>query len=196
MAKTKRTDDLLSLARPLVQAKAHELQPYGHLVKLPIALSETVCRESVENLNQVLADTMVLRDMYKKHHWQVTGHTFYQLHLLFDKHYTEQAEMVDEVAEPAGDGQEPAEALAGEVRAWSRHVEHVDGGVERGDVAGAERGPPHEEPVEVEAEALGVRHRPERHRGQATAAGLRRSVLQDRPVRADPGGQNALRVSR
>jgi starvation-inducible DNA-binding protein len=99
MAKKKPTDDLLALARPLVHATAHELQPYGHLVKLPIALSETACRESVENLNQVLADTMVLRDMYKKHHWQVTGHTFYQLHLLFDKHYDEQVELVDTIAE-------------------------------------------------------------------------------------------------
>jgi DNA-binding ferritin-like protein len=50
-------------------------------------------------LNQILADTMTLRDMYKKHHWQVSGPTFYQLHLLFDKHYGEQAELVDTLAE-------------------------------------------------------------------------------------------------
>jgi starvation-inducible DNA-binding protein len=42
---------------------------------------------------------MTLRDMYKKHHWQVAGKTFYQLHLLFDKHYNEQAELVDQIAE-------------------------------------------------------------------------------------------------
>jgi starvation-inducible DNA-binding protein len=65
---------------------AAEIQPFGHLVRLPIALSETVCRESVKHLNQLLADTITLRDLYKKHHWQVTGSTFYQLHLLFDKH--------------------------------------------------------------------------------------------------------------
>ena len=47
----------------------------------------SACKESVENLNQLLADTMTLRDLYKKHHWQVAGPTFYQLHLLFDKHY-------------------------------------------------------------------------------------------------------------
>src|SRR5262245_8990822 len=69
------------------------------LVKLPIALAESVCQESVADLNQVLADTMSLRDLYKKHHWQVAGPTFYQLHLLFDKHYNEQNELVDEVAE-------------------------------------------------------------------------------------------------
>jgi starvation-inducible DNA-binding protein len=54
---------------------------------------------SVDSLNQILADTMTLRDLYKKHHWQVSGPTFYQLHLLFDKHYGEQAELVDTLAE-------------------------------------------------------------------------------------------------
>ena len=68
-------------------------------MKLPIALEERACLESVANLNQLLADTMTLRDMYKKHHWQVAGPTFYQLHLLFDKHYDEQLELVDTIAE-------------------------------------------------------------------------------------------------
>jgi starvation-inducible DNA-binding protein len=66
---------------------------------MPIGLEEKVCAESVEHLNQVLADTITLRDMYKKHHWQVAGHTFYQLHLLFDKHHDEQNELVDAIAE-------------------------------------------------------------------------------------------------
>jgi starvation-inducible DNA-binding protein len=52
-----------------------------------------------EQLNQLLADTMTLRDLYKKSHWQVSGATFYQLHLLFDKHHTEQNEIVDTIAE-------------------------------------------------------------------------------------------------
>jgi starvation-inducible DNA-binding protein len=52
-----------------------------------------------EQLNLLLADTMTLRDLYKKSHWQVAGPTFYQLHLLFDKHYGEQAELVDVIAE-------------------------------------------------------------------------------------------------
>src|SRR6476469_9343103 len=91
--------DWLSRARPLVHQTAHEIQPFGHLVKLPIALDERACVESVANLNQLLADTMTLRDLYKKHHWQVSGHTFYQLHLLFDKHYEEQSELVDKIAE-------------------------------------------------------------------------------------------------
>jgi starvation-inducible DNA-binding protein len=93
------SDAILNRARPLVHQVAHEIQPYGHLVKLPIALSEAACKESVENLNQLLADTIVLRDLYKKHHWQVAGPTFYQLHLLFDKHYEQQNELVDAIAE-------------------------------------------------------------------------------------------------
>jgi starvation-inducible DNA-binding protein len=91
--------DWLARARPLVHQKAPEIQPFNTLISLPIALEEHVCRESVQNLNQLLADTMTLRDLYKKHHWQVIGPTFYQLHLLFDKHYKEQEELVDDIAE-------------------------------------------------------------------------------------------------
>ena len=97
--KTIDADAILNRAKPLVHQQALEIQPYGHLVKLPIALSEDACKESVENLNQLLADTMTLRDLYKKHHWQVAGPTFYQLHLLFDKHYEQQNELVDAIAE-------------------------------------------------------------------------------------------------
>jgi len=86
-------------ARPIQHQHAPEIQPYGKIAKLPIALDERVCAASTENLNQVLADTMTLRDMYKKHHWQVAGSTFYQLHLLFDKHHGEQDELVDAIAE-------------------------------------------------------------------------------------------------
>ena len=92
-------DAILTMARPLTHQQAHEIQPFGHLVRLPIALAENTCKESIENLNQVLADTITLRDLYKKHHWQVAGPTFYQLHLLFDKHYDEQNELVDKIAE-------------------------------------------------------------------------------------------------
>jgi starvation-inducible DNA-binding protein len=86
-------------ATPLLHQKAREIQPFGKLTPMPIALDENVRAKSVDNLNQLLADTMTLRDMYKKHHWQVAGHTFYQLHLLFDKHHGQQDELVDEIAE-------------------------------------------------------------------------------------------------
>ena len=88
-----------SRAQPLLQQRAREIQPYGTVARLPIGLDEKVCQASVESLNQVLADTMTLRDLYKKHHWQVAGHTFYQLHLLFDKHAEEQEELIDLIAE-------------------------------------------------------------------------------------------------
>jgi starvation-inducible DNA-binding protein len=92
-------DEILQRAGPVLHQHAHELQPYGHLIKMPIALAHSACKESVEQLNQLLADTMTLRDLYKKHHWQVSGPTFYQLHLLFDKHFTEQVKLIDAIAE-------------------------------------------------------------------------------------------------
>src|SRR5438874_4664186 len=77
-------------AAPLTGQHAPEIQAFGSVVSMPIALDEKTRRESHDNLNQLLADTITLRDLYKKHHWQVSGATFYQLHLLFDKHYNEQ----------------------------------------------------------------------------------------------------------
>ncbi len=87
-------------AQPRLHQRAHELQAYGTVsFLLPLELEEPVRLEMTEQLNQVLADTMTLRDLYKKSHWQVAGPTFYQLHLLFDKHYEEQNELVDSIAE-------------------------------------------------------------------------------------------------
>lgn len=86
-------------AQPLVSQRGEVIQDFGTAIRLPIALSEEVCSESIRLLNQILADTITIRDLYKKHHWQVAGHTFYQLHLLFDKHYEEQNKLVDEIAE-------------------------------------------------------------------------------------------------
>ena len=87
-------------AQPRLHQRAGEIQSYGtvnHL--LPLELEEPVRLEMTAQLNQLLADTMTLRDLYKKCHWQVAGPTFYQLHLLFDKHYDEQVELVDSIAE-------------------------------------------------------------------------------------------------
>lgn len=92
-------DAVARLARPLINQQAHEIQAFGQLVKLPNALGEEACKSAVENLNQLLADVISLRDLYKKHHWQLVGATFSQLHQLFDKHYEEQNEIVDEIAE-------------------------------------------------------------------------------------------------
>jgi len=97
--KTLDAEQIMRRATLTTVQHAHEVQPFGHLVSMPIALNARACRESVDNLNQLLADTITLRDMYKKHHWQVAGPTFYQLHLLFDKHAGEQSDLVDKVAE-------------------------------------------------------------------------------------------------
>src|SRR5947209_19768503 len=86
-------------AAPLTGQRAHEMQAFGSVVHMPIALAQDTRRASATNLNQLLADTITLRDLYKKHHWQVSGPTFYQLHLLFDKHFNEQSELVDLIAE-------------------------------------------------------------------------------------------------
>lgn len=64
-----------------------------------LALTTAAREGSIELLNQLLADTITLRDLYKKHHWQVGGIHFYPLHLLYDKHFGEQSELVDEIAE-------------------------------------------------------------------------------------------------
>jgi len=87
-------------AQPRFHQRAREIQSYGTVSHaLPLDLEEPVRVQITNQLNQLLADTMTLRDLYKKCHWQVAGPTFYQLHLLFDKHYGEQNELVDSIAE-------------------------------------------------------------------------------------------------
>lgn len=74
-------------------------QPFGNLRAVKIGLSAEVRHRSVRALNRVLAHSMALRDLYKKAHWQTSGATFYGLHLMFDKHYERQLELIDELAE-------------------------------------------------------------------------------------------------
>jgi starvation-inducible DNA-binding protein len=105
-------------AQPLVHQKGREIQKYGTLRDLPIALEEEARSQSCEVLNQVLADTIILYNLYKKHHWQVAGHTFYQLHLLFDKHAEEQLALVDDLAERV-------QMLGGIAIADPRHVAEI-----------------------------------------------------------------------
>jgi starvation-inducible DNA-binding protein len=86
-------------AQPLLHQRSGEIQPYGTLRNLPIALADKARKESCDLLNGILADSMILYSLYKKHHWVVAGPTFYQLHLLFDKHADEQLELIDLLAE-------------------------------------------------------------------------------------------------
>jgi starvation-inducible DNA-binding protein len=87
-------------AEPRVHQRGREIQPYGSVTHaFHLELEEPVRLEMTVHLNQLLADSMTLRDLYKKAHWQIAGPTFYQLHLLFDKHFDEQVEVVDTIAE-------------------------------------------------------------------------------------------------
>jgi starvation-inducible DNA-binding protein len=96
----KKNHDSSTTAQPRFHQHASEIQAYGTVSHaLPLELEEPVRLEMTEQLNQLLADTITLRDLYKKCHWQVAGPTFYQLHLLYDKHFDEQAELVDSIAE-------------------------------------------------------------------------------------------------
>lgn len=85
--------------QPILNQRGPLTQKYGTLRRMPIALGESARAQSCELLNQILADTITLHALYKKHHWQVSGHTFYQLHLLFDKHAEEQEALIDTIAE-------------------------------------------------------------------------------------------------
>ena len=84
---------------PRLGQRGGELQRFGTLRQLPIALSAQARTESCQLLNGILADTTILYALYKKAHWNAAGPTFYQLHLLFDKHAGEQLELVDAIAE-------------------------------------------------------------------------------------------------
>jgi starvation-inducible DNA-binding protein len=87
-------------ATPHFHQERRTIQEFGTVTHLPtLQLPEENRREICDGLNRVLANSMFLRDLYKKSHWQTSGATFYSLHLLFDKHYTEQLEIIDTVAE-------------------------------------------------------------------------------------------------
>ena len=86
-------------SQPLLYQHGQAIQEYGTVRLLPIALAHDARVQSSQLLNQILADTMILYSLYKKHHWQMRGPTFYQLHLLLDKHAGEQLELIDALAE-------------------------------------------------------------------------------------------------
>jgi len=102
-------------SQPLLAQHGPLIQEYGTLRLLPIALSHEARLLSSQLLNQILADTMILYSLYKKHHWQMRGVTFYQLHLLLDKHAGEQLELIDTLAERV-------QQLGGVAIADPRHV--------------------------------------------------------------------------
>lgn len=86
-------------SQPWLHQHGREIQEFGTVRQFPLALSYDARMYSCQRLNRVLADTQILYALYKKHHWLVRGHTFYQLHLLLDKHAGEQLAFVDTIAE-------------------------------------------------------------------------------------------------
>jgi starvation-inducible DNA-binding protein len=86
-------------SQPWLHQHGNEIQAFGTVRQFPVALSYETRMYSCQRLNQILADTQILYALYKKHHWLMRGATFYQLHLLLDKHADEQLALVDKVAE-------------------------------------------------------------------------------------------------
>jgi starvation-inducible DNA-binding protein len=105
-------------SQPLLHQHGDVVQQYGTLVNLPIGLNAKTRSESCDLVNQILADTIILYHLYKKHHWLMRGHTFYQLHLLLDKHASEQIELIDALGERV-------QTLGGVAIADPRHVAEV-----------------------------------------------------------------------
>jgi starvation-inducible DNA-binding protein len=111
-------DDKNLSSQPRLHQHGIEVQPFGTLRLLPIALSYEARLESSQLLNHILADSLILASLYKKHHWLMRGHTFYQLHLLLDKHNDEQTELIDLLAERV-------QTLGGVAVADPRHVAEI-----------------------------------------------------------------------
>ncbi|MEU8000188.1 DNA starvation/stationary phase protection protein [Catellatospora sp. NPDC049111] len=86
-------------SQPMLHQKGMQIQEFGTVRQLPVGLSHDARMYSCERLNQCLADSQILYSLYKKHHWLMRGPTFYQLHLLLDKHAGEQLELIDTIAE-------------------------------------------------------------------------------------------------
>jgi len=105
-------------SQPLLHQRGVEIQRFGAVRQFPIGLSFEARVESCQVLNQILADSMILYSLYEKHHWLVRGHTFYQLHLLLDKHAAEQVDLIDLIAERI-------QTLGGIAIADPRHVAEV-----------------------------------------------------------------------
>jgi starvation-inducible DNA-binding protein len=105
-------------SQPLLHQHGIEVQKFGELRLFPIALAVDARAESCELLNEILADSIILYNLYKKHHWLMRGPTFYQLHLLLDKHADEQIELIDLIGERV-------QTLGGVAIADPRHVAEV-----------------------------------------------------------------------
>jgi starvation-inducible DNA-binding protein len=71
-------------------------------MKPHIGISEEHLINSSMLLSSMLANEMVLYTKTRKAHWNVTGESFMELHLLFEKFYTQLEKSIDEIAERIG----------------------------------------------------------------------------------------------
>jgi starvation-inducible DNA-binding protein len=112
------TSERANGSQPLLYQHGQIIQEFGTLRLLPIALGHEARLQSCQLLNQILADSLIIYSLYKKHHWQMRGPTFEQLHLLLDKHAGEQLELIDALAERV-------QMLGGVAIADPRHVAEI-----------------------------------------------------------------------
>ncbi|MBA2806855.1 DNA starvation/stationary phase protection protein [Streptomyces sp. KM273126] len=105
-------------SQPWLHQKGEVIQEFGTVKQFPVALSYEARMYSCRRLNKVLADSQILYGLYKKHHWLMRGATFYQLHLVLDKHAGEQLDIIDTIAERI-------QSLGGVAVGDSRHVAEI-----------------------------------------------------------------------
>lgn len=86
-------------SQPWLHQNGRQIQTFGTVRLFPLGLSHDARLYSCQRLNRILSDMQILYSLYKKHHWLMRGPTFYQLHLLLDKHAGEQLALIDAVAE-------------------------------------------------------------------------------------------------
>jgi starvation-inducible DNA-binding protein len=67
-----------------------------------IGLSEESIEKTIKLLEVVLSDEMTLYVKTRKFHWNVTGQSFMEYHKLFEAHYSELEQLIDNVAERIG----------------------------------------------------------------------------------------------
>ncbi|GGZ03377.1 Dps family protein [Streptomyces poonensis] len=108
----------VSGSQPWLHQKGEVIQDFGTVKQFPLGLSYEARMYSCQRLNKALADTQILYGLYKKHHWLMRGATFYQLHLVLDKHAGEQLELIDAIAERV-------QSLGGVAVGDPRHVAEI-----------------------------------------------------------------------
>lgn len=69
------------------------------MTSIDIGIHEQDRLNVAEGLKKLLADSYTLYLQTHNFHWNVTGPQFRELHLMFEEHYTELAEAVDDIAE-------------------------------------------------------------------------------------------------